>query len=72
MKANVGSYDSGVRFILGCILLDLSIHGLGWWALLGFLPILSAAFSWCPLYCLLHLNTEAWERSFEDRHDHGH
>ena len=43
MKTNIGSYDAGVRFIGGCTLLFFSANGLGWWALLGLIPILTAA-----------------------------
>jgi hypothetical protein len=68
MKTNVGSYDAGVRFIAGCIVLFLSVNGLGWWGLLGLLPILSAACGFCPLYPLLRVNTAAWEADYERRH----
>ena len=70
MKTNVGSYDAGVRFILGCGILFMSVNGLGWWALLGLIPIATAACAFCPLYSLIHVNTAAWEEDFERRH-HG-
>ena len=70
MKTNVGSYDAGVRFILGCVALFFSVNGLGWWGLLGLIPILSAACSFCPLYWLLRIDTAAWEEARESRpHD---
>jgi hypothetical protein len=68
MKANVGSYDGAMRFIVGCIILFFSVNGLGWWALLGVLPILSAACSFCPLYWVFRLNSAAWEADYERRH----
>jgi hypothetical protein len=70
MKANVGSYDGAMRFIVGCIILFFSVNGLGWWALLGVLPILSAACSFCPLYWVFRLNSAAWEADYERRHPH--
>jgi hypothetical protein len=70
MKTNVGSYDAAVRFLLGCGILFFSVNGLGWWALLGFVPILSAACGFCPLYWLLRLDTAAWEARYEARHPH--
>jgi hypothetical protein len=70
MKTNVGSYDGGVRFVVGCGVLFMSVNGLGWWALLGFLPIVTAACGFCPLYALLGLDTAAWEERFEARHPH--
>ena len=72
MKTNVGSYDGAVRFLVGCTILFFSVNGLGWWALLGFLPILSAGFSFCPLYCLFGINTADWEAEFERRHPQRH
>jgi hypothetical protein len=68
MKTNVGSYDGAVRFLLGCAILFFSVNGLGWWALLGLLPIISAACGFCPLYWTLGIDTDAWEKRFEERH----
>ena len=59
MKTNVGSYDAGVRFVLGCVILEIGAHSLSWWGALGLVPILSAAFAFCPLYVPFHLNTTA-------------
>lgn len=71
MKTNVGSCDGTARFLLGCGLFFLWNHGYGWWwGLLGGLPILTAVFGFCPLYCVLHLNTATWEESYEARHHH--
>jgi hypothetical protein len=68
MKANVGSYDCAARFVLGCLILGLFAHGLGAWALLGLIPILTSVVRFCPLYCLIRVDTEAWEDRFERRH----
>lgn len=68
MKANVGSYDAAVRFLLGCGILFTTFNGAGYWGLVGFAPILSAACSFCPLYWILRLDTAAWEEDFERRH----
>ena len=70
MKTNVGSYDAGVRFVIGCAVLFMSVNGLGWWALLGLIPVATAACSFCPLYLLLHVNTQAWEDAYEAKHPH--
>ncbi|MGC4070926.1 MAG: DUF2892 domain-containing protein [Nibricoccus sp.] len=61
MKTNVGSYDAGIRFLLGCVILFLSVNGLGLWGLLGLIPILSAACAFCPIYWLFGIDTDAWE-----------
>ena len=70
MKANIGSYDAGVRFLAGCGLLFFSVNGLGWWALLGLVPILTAAIGFCPLYCIVRVNTARWEDEHEPSHRH--
>ncbi|MEO5961062.1 MAG: DUF2892 domain-containing protein [Opitutaceae bacterium] len=70
MKTNVGTYDAGVRFVLGCGVLFMSVNGLGWWGLLGLIPIATAACGFCPLYWLLGLDTAVWEEHFEARHPH--
>jgi hypothetical protein len=59
MKTNVGSYDAGARFVLGCGVLFMSLNGLGWWGPLGFIPITTAACGFCPLYWLLGIDTAA-------------
>lgn len=70
MKTNVGSFDATGRFLVGWVLLFLSMHGLGWWSLLGLIPITTGVLEFCPLYCLFHINTANWEHSFEARHPH--
>lgn len=72
MKNNVGSYDAGIRFILGCAVLFLSVNGLGWWGLLGLIPIVSAACGFCPLYWILRIDTAAWEEAREAHHNDHH
>ncbi|MCF3652545.1 YgaP family membrane protein [Synoicihabitans lomoniglobus] len=68
MKTNIGSYDAGARFLLGLLILDLSLHGLGWWGLLGMIPIVSGIIGHSLLYDLLHIDTQRWEDNFENRH----
>lgn len=70
MKANIGSYDAGVRFVAGCVVLFFGMNGLGWWSLLGLIPILTAAIGFCPLYWLFGLNTARWEEEYESHHRH--
>ena len=70
MKINIGSCDGGVRFVLGCVGLFLGVKFHSWWGLLGLIPIATAAVGFCPLYWLLHLNTELWEEKFEAKHPH--
>jgi hypothetical protein len=55
MKANVGSYDSGIRFVAGCLLLIAANHGQRW-GLAGFAVLASSA-GFCPLYWLFGYET---------------
>jgi len=62
MKKNVGSYDAAVRFVAGCGLLMMLNHHIGLWALVGIVPIATAAIGFCPAYWCLHLDTAACDR----------
>ena len=57
MKANIGSFDGAFRFVVGIIILHFGIRDIGWWGLLGLIPIAMTVTSWCPLYALLHIDT---------------
>ena len=57
MKANVGSYDRIIRLIAGLVAIGLGIYFQSWWGALGVVLIITAAFSFCPLYPLLGINT---------------
>lgn len=67
MKTNVGSYDAGIRFVTGMLIIWLGTHFENWWGLLGLAPIVTAVIAFCPLYLPFHIDT-----TFTDRpHDHG-
>ena len=70
MKKNIGSFDAGARFVLGCVVLFLGVQSIGWWGLTGFLLWLTGAISFCPLYAVLRINTARWEENWERRHPH--
>ncbi|WP_415909361.1 DUF2892 domain-containing protein [Oleiharenicola sp. Vm1] len=57
MKTNVGFIDRVIRVILGCALLGAGYYFHSWWGLVGLLPLLTAAFGFCPAYLPLGLNT---------------
>jgi len=60
MNANVGSVDKVVRVVVGLGLLSLFYFLEGkarYIGLLGLVPLLTAAMSFCPLYTLLGLST---------------
>jgi hypothetical protein len=68
MKANIGSYDCAVRFVAGMVVLNLSHHGLGWWSLIGLIPLVTSLFGFCPAYRLFGVDTYAWELAHEAAH----
>ena len=58
MKTHVGSLDRILRALIGVLLLALTATGtIGLWGWIGLVPLATAAFSTCPLYTLLGLNT---------------
>ncbi|MEZ2348170.1 DUF2892 domain-containing protein [Terriglobus sp. RCC_193] len=57
---NVGALDMFVRFLIGMALFSLATLLKGdwrWLALLGFVPLLTAAFRYCPFYDLIGCTT---------------
>ena len=58
MTRNVGSIDRGLRIAAGSLLLGLGAFGpLGWWGLIGLVPLTTGVMSSCPAYSLLGVNT---------------
>ncbi len=60
MKTNVGNADRIVRLVLGLGLLSLLFVLDGnarWWGLIGVVPLVTAAFGFCPLYRVVGLST---------------
>ena len=58
MKKNVGNIDRLLRAIIGILLISLTLSGIiGAWGWIGIIPLLSALFSFCPLYTLIGINT---------------
>ena len=57
---NVGSIDKVIRYIIGVALLSLLFlipGNLKFLGLIGLVLILTAAFSFCPLYAILGIKT---------------
>ena len=57
MTHNVGSFDGAARSVLGLVTVIAGHHLESWWALAGFLPVVSAILGFCPVYLLLGINT---------------
>ncbi|WP_415911055.1 DUF2892 domain-containing protein [Oleiharenicola sp. Vm1] len=62
MKHNVGSYDAGIRYVLGWLIILFGLHFESRWAWFGVVPLLTAALAFCPLYCLAHIDTTVTDR----------
>jgi len=58
MKCNVGGIDRILRISLGVLLVGLAANGVvGWWGWLGFIPLATGLFRFCPAYPLLSINS---------------
>jgi Protein of unknown function (DUF2892) len=67
MNANVGSFDRVVRILLGLAMIGFALLAknspysfLGW---IGVLPIATAFVSFCPLYTILGVRTNAGSKT---------
>lgn len=58
MTANVGMIDKWLRIVVGVVLIALALFGvIGWWGLIGIIPLATGLFNFCPVYKLIGLNT---------------
>jgi hypothetical protein len=58
MKLNVGGVDRALRVVAGLALIGLAATGtVGAWGWIGIVPLATGAFSFCPLYSVLGMNT---------------
>ncbi len=57
-KTNVGGWDKIVRIVIGVALLALGAFGpIGWWGLIGLVPLLTGLMGSCPLYSIVGMST---------------
>lgn len=67
MIANVGAVDRVIRVVVGLALISLLfvLNGpVRWAGLIGFIPLLTAFFGYCPLYTAVGLTTRHATRTF--------
>ncbi len=57
MKPNVGGIDRLLRIVTGLVFLGAGYYLKSWWGLVGFLPIITGFFRFCPAYLPLGLST---------------
>ena len=58
MQCNVGKTDKILRIVAGLLLLALGASGvIGWWGLIGLVPLATGLLNWCPAYTLLGIKT---------------
>ncbi|NQU28282.1 MAG: DUF2892 domain-containing protein [Candidatus Marinimicrobia bacterium] len=63
MKCNIGKTDRMIRIIVGVVI--LAIHYIYYavtgyycvWANLGYIPLLTGLFRWCPIYLPFKMDT---------------
>ncbi len=59
MKSNIGGVDKFVRIVLGVVLISLVFWGpKTLWGLLGFIPLITGAIGFCPLYLPFRITTK--------------
>ena len=58
MKANVGSADRIIRFILGAVIIVLGFYFQSWWGAVGIVPIITGLVNFCPAYSLIGVSTK--------------
>lgn len=59
MKANMGSADRIIRFILGAIIIALGFYFQSWWGIIGIVPVFTALINHCPAYNLIGVSTKS-------------
>jgi len=63
MNKNIGTADRIARIIIGLGLLSITVVGpKTLWGLVGLIPLLTASFSFCPLYTLIGMRTNTPEK----------
>lgn len=58
MNCNVGGVDRILRIVAGLVILALGVVGpLGWWGLVGLVPLATGLMRWCPAYTIFGIRT---------------
>ena len=58
MKSNLAKWDRVLRFVVGALLIGLSLNNvIGVWGWVGIIFVVTAFINFCPLYRLIGFNT---------------
>ena len=58
MTANVGGIDRILRIVIGLALIAAALTGvIGWWGLIGIVPLTTGVVRFCPAYLPFGLST---------------
>ena len=72
MTTNIGDIDRIIRIVLGALLIILAFTPvIGWWGLIGILPLATGIMRFCPAYSLMGINTCKTEGSDESANNEG-
>jgi hypothetical protein len=58
MTNNVGRIDAALRILAGLALIGWGLYTKNEWSGIGFVPLLTGVFGWCPLYLPFGLSTQ--------------
>jgi hypothetical protein len=58
LKANVGSTDRIIRFVLGTVIIVVGFYFKSWWGVVGVVPIVTGLLNYCPAYNLIGVSTK--------------
>lgn len=57
MQANVGGVDRVIRILVGIVILGLGLTFKSSWGVLGFIPLATGIFRFCPAYTLFGISS---------------
>jgi hypothetical protein len=57
LKKNVGYVDSIIRVVIGALIVGIGLYFDSMWGLVGLIPVVSGAVSFCPVYKALSIDT---------------
>jgi hypothetical protein len=57
MNKNVGTLDRVLRIVVGAAILCWGLLTENMIGAIGFVPLITGVFAWCPAYCPLKLST---------------